>query len=187
MDGIVAVNTAPWASTNTAQQLAEMEARLATDPEWLGGRYYGKGSGAKAVLTEIRVETLKRYGIEASLAARFPDPAKRELAIRQQAANWAKNWDANSLLILRRALIGFDARREFNKVKSRVLYILCRTDELFPPKIAPAVCDALRAAGVPVRYFQLDSDLGHSSAGPEHAKWSPVLREFLAPLIARVP
>ncbi len=187
MDGIVAVNTAPWAATNTAQQLADMEARLATDPEWLGGRYYGKNGGAKGVLTEIRIETLKRYGIEANLAPRFPDPAKREAAIREQAANWAKNWDANSLLILRRALIGFDARREFNKVKSRVLYILCRTDQLFPPRIAPAVCDALRSAGVPVRYFELDSDLGHSSAGPEHAKWSPVLREFLAPLIARVP
>ena len=27
---------------------------------------------------------------------------------------------------------------------------------------------------------------GHSSSGPEHAKWSPVLREFLAPLLARL-
>ena len=90
-------------------------------------------------------------------------------------------------MILRRALLGFDARREFNKIKARILYILCRTDQLFPPKIAPAVLDGLRAARVPVRYFELDSDLGHSSAGPEHAKWSPVLREFLAPLVARVP
>ena len=36
------------------------------------------------------------------------------------------------------------------------------------------------------RYFELDSDLGHSSSGPEHAKWSPVLRGFLAPLVARL-
>jgi len=185
MDAIVAVNTAPWASADTDKQLAEMRARLATDPQWHGGRYYGKG-GAKAVLTEIRVETLKRYGIEANLSARYPDPAEREAAIRETAANWARNWDANSLLILRRALIGFDARPDFRKIKARVLYLLCRSDALFPPKIAPAVMQALAEAGVAARYFEIDSDLGHSSAGPEHAKWSPVLREFLAPLVARV-
>ena len=43
---------------------------------------------------------------------------------------------------------------------------------------------ALTDAGVSARYFEIDSDLGHSSSGPEHAKWSPVLREFLAPLTA---
>jgi hypothetical protein len=30
---------------------------------------------------------LKRYGIETALAPRFPDPAAREAAIREQAAN----------------------------------------------------------------------------------------------------
>jgi hypothetical protein len=44
---------------------------------------------------------------------------------------------------------------------------------------------ALGEAGVEARYFEIDSDLGHSSSGPEHAKWSPALREFLMPLIAR--
>ena len=67
-----------------------------------------------------------------------------------------------------------------------MLYVLCRSDALFPPKIAPAVIDALKAAGVEARYFEIDSDLGHSSSGPEHAKWSPALREFLEPLVARV-
>ncbi len=185
MDAIVPVNTAPWASVNTDKQLAEVQARLATDPEWNGGRYYGTG-GCKAVLTEIRIETLKRYGIEASLAPRYPDPAAREAAIRELAAKWAANWDANSLIILRRALLGFDTRPDFEKIKAKVLYVLCRTDALFPPKIAPGVMQALAEAGVEARYFELDSELGHSSSGPEHAKWSPVLREFLAPLVARV-
>jgi homoserine O-acetyltransferase len=209
MDAIVPVNTAPWASANTDKQLAEMQARLATDPEWHGGRYYGpsgaksggaksggaksggaksggaKSGGAKTVLAEIRVETLKRYGIEASLAPRYPDPAERDRAIREAAVKWATNWDANSLLILRRALLGFDTRPDFRKIKATVLYVLCRTDALFPPKIAPGVMQALDAAGVAARYFEIDSDLGHSSSGPAHAKWSPVLREFLAPLVVR--
>src|SRR5580704_11603280 len=185
MDAIVPVNTAPWASVNTDKQLAELQARLASDPDWHGGRYYGKAA-CKTVLTDIRVETLKRYGIETALAPRLPDPVAREAAIRDQAANWAAKWDANSLIILRRALLGFDTRPDFARIKAKVLYILCRTDALFPPKIAPDVIKALTAAGVEARYFELDSDLGHSSSGPEHAKWSPVLREFLAPLVARL-
>jgi homoserine O-acetyltransferase/O-succinyltransferase len=184
MDGIVAVNTAPWASVNTDKQLAEVTAKLAADPEWRGGRYHGKGA-PKTALIDIRVETLKRYGIDANLATRYPDPAEREAAIRETAAAWADKWDAHSLIVLRRALLGFDTRPDFDKIKAKVLYILCRTDNLFPPKIAPDVMKALAAAGVEARFFELDSDLGHSSAGPEHAKWSPTLREFLAPLVAQ--
>jgi homoserine O-acetyltransferase len=67
-----------------------------------------------------------------------------------------------------------------------VPHILCRTDALFPPKIAPDVIRGLTEAGVEARYFELDSDLGHSPSGPEHVKWSPVLGEFLAPLVARL-
>jgi hypothetical protein len=53
------------------------------------------------------------------LAPRFPDPAAREAAIREQAANW----DANSLIILRRALLGVDTRPDFAWIKAKVLYI----------------------------------------------------------------
>jgi homoserine O-acetyltransferase len=182
MDAIVPVVTAPRAR-NVEQSLAELVARLATDPEWNGGRYYDRG-GAKTVLSELRVEMLKRNGIEAALAPRFPGREEREAEISRQAVDWAGRWDANSLVILRRGTIGYDTVKDFPKIKARVLYVLCRTDRLFPPSIAPAVMDALATAGVDARYFEIDSDLGHSASGPEHAKWSPALREFLAPLMA---
>jgi homoserine O-acetyltransferase len=183
MDGIVPVVTAPKAR-NVEQSLSELRARLATDPEWSDGWYYEKG-GAKTVLTEIRVEMLKRNGIEAALASRYPDPEPRETEIRKQAEDWARRWDANSLVILRRGTLGYDTVKDFHKIKARVLYVLCRTDRLFPPSIAPEVMRALAAAGVEARYFEIDSELGHSASGPEHAKWSPALREFLAPLVVR--
>jgi len=183
MDGIVAVVTAPR-SSNVEKSLAELQERLATDPQWNGGWYYDRG-GAKTVLTEIRAETLKCYGIEAALTARYPDPAQREAEIRRRAAEWAQHWDANSLVILRRATLGFDTIPEFPKIKAKVLYVLCRSDRVFPPTIAPRYLDALKAAGVDARYFEIDSDLGHSASGPDHAKWDPTLREFLAPLLAK--
>jgi homoserine O-acetyltransferase/O-succinyltransferase len=184
MDAIAAVVTAPR-SQNAEKSLAELEARLATDPEWHGGNYYGHG-GAKSVLTQMRFETLMRYGYNEQLAGRYPDRAAREQAIRQLAADWARNWDANSLVILRRATIGFDTVKDFSTIRAKVLYVLCRSDVLFPPTLAPGVMKDLAASGVEARYFELDSDLGHSASGPEHAKWSPVLREFLAPLIAKL-
>lgn len=60
MDGIVPVVTDPRAQ-NVEKSLAELQARLSADPEWNGGSYYHRG-GAKAVLTKLRVEMLKRYG-----------------------------------------------------------------------------------------------------------------------------
>jgi homoserine O-acetyltransferase/O-succinyltransferase len=62
-------------------------------------------------------------------------------------------------------------------------YVRCRTDKLFPPAIAPAVMKN-SPPGVEARYFEVDSKHGHSASGPEHAKWSPVLRELLTPLVA---
>ncbi len=184
MDAIVAVVTAPR-SQNAERSLAELEARLATDPEWNGGRYYRLG-GAKTVLTQMRFETLMRYGYNEQLAGRYPDKAARERAIRQLAADWARGWDANSLVILRRATIGFDTVKDFARIRAKVLYVLCRSDVLFPPSLTPGVMQDLTAAGVEARYFEIDSDLGHSASGPEHAKWSPALREFLAPLVAKL-
>jgi homoserine O-acetyltransferase len=182
IDAIVPVVTAPTARGDVAESLTELKARLATDPEWNGGWYYDKG-GAKTVLTDLRVETLKRYGIEAALAARYPDRDTREAEIRRQATDWANRFDANSLVILRRATLGYDTVKEFGKIKAKVLYVLCRTDRLFPPSLAPGVMNALAAAGVDACYYEIDSELGHSASGPEYAKWSPVLRRFLAPLI----
>jgi homoserine O-acetyltransferase len=183
VDGVVPVVTAPKAQ-NVEQSLTQLEARLATDPEWNGGRYYG--GGAKTVLIELRVEMLKRNGIEAALTPRYPNRESREAEIRKQAVDWATRWDANSLVILRRGTIGYDTVKDFAKIKAKLLYVLCRTDKLFPPSIAPGVMGALAAAGVDARYFEIDSDLGHSASGPEHAKWSPVLRKFLGPLMAKL-
>jgi len=184
IDAIVPVVTAPKAE-NVEHRLAELQARLATDPEWNGGRYYERG-GAKTVLTELRVEMLKRNGIEAALAPRYSDRESREAEIRKQAVDWAARWDTNSLVILRRATIGYDTVKDFAKIQAKVLYVLCRTDRLFPPSMAPGVMRDLAAVGADGRHFEIDSDLGHSASGPEHAKWSPVLREFLEPLIVEL-
>ena len=133
-------------------------------------------------MTAIRVETLQRYGTNEVLARTIADPAARDAELRRQAAAWAKDFDPNSLVTLRKAAVRFDAQRDVAKIRAKLLYVLSRTDKLFPPSIAPGVMDALAKAGVQASYFEIDSELGHVASGPEWAKWGPRLQSFLESL-----
>ena len=182
MDGVVAVVSAPKGGGDISA-LGTLVARLAKDPNWNGGRYYENG-GMADTLTDMRVDTLKLYGIEAQLASKFPDATAREAEVRRVAGVWAREFDANSLVVLRSASIRFNAEKDFPKLKARVLYVLSRTDRLFPPAIAPGVMARLKAAGVQADYFEIDSELGHSASGLDAAKWAPRLEAFMAELAA---
>ena len=73
----------------------------------------------------------------------------------------------------------FDVTAQFGKIKSKVLYVLSRTDKLFPPELEASVMPALKAAGVDADYFLLDSDYGHSASGLDAHLWTPRLRQFM--------
>jgi homoserine O-acetyltransferase len=180
MRAIVAVVTAPKA-TDGDRMVADLRARFAEAPGWNGGHHYGNAEMI-GFMTELRVATLKRYGIEAELASRFPDPAKREAAINQLAEPWAKAFDPNSMIALAQARSHYNAEKDFAKIRAKVLYVLSRTDKLFPPSIAPTVMAKLKAAGVDARYFEIDSDKGHLASGADWQKWDRVLRDFLKSL-----
>ena len=177
MHGIAAVVTAPVAPVGEAAVTALRE-RFAADPAWNGGHHYDRGSMV-ADMTAQRLETLERYGTREVLARTIPDATAREAALRQQAAAWAREFDPNSLITLRKAMVHFDARRDFTRIRARVLYVLSRTDRIFPPSLAPGVMDALAGAGVRARYVEIDTELGHVASGHEWAQWGPALRAFV--------
>jgi homoserine O-acetyltransferase/O-succinyltransferase len=182
MKGIAAVVTAPKLPRERADGNVErLLATLSKDPNWNGGDYYDCG-GVLESMIQIRIATLKTYGIETRLRDTMSDAAQIEAAIRDEAARWARGFDANSLIILAKALRGFDVTAQFSSIKSKVLYVLSRTDRLFPPELAPAVMPALEAAGVDADYFLLDSDYGHSATGRDARKWAPRLRQFMESL-----
>jgi homoserine O-acetyltransferase len=133
-------------------------------------------------MIDIRVATLKSYGIEARLRQSMSDPKQIEAAIRKEATHWAEGFDANSLIILAKALRGFDVTPKFSQIKAKLLYVISRTDKLFPPDIAPGVMKGLKEAGVDADYFLLDSELGHSASGADAQKWAPRLRQFMESL-----
>jgi homoserine O-acetyltransferase len=185
MKGIAAVVTAPALPRERAEgNLLRLFATLTKDPNWNGGDYYDQG-GVLESMIQIRTATLKNYGIETRLREKLSDPDEIEAAIRAEATRWAEGFDANSLIILAKALRGFDVTSQFGDIKAKVLYILSRTDRLFPPELAPMVMPALKSAGVDADYFLLDSDYGHSASGLDAAKWTPRLRQFMDRLLAQ--
>ena len=135
--------------------------------------------GIVETMTAQRVETLQGYGTREILARTIADPGARDAALRRQAAAWAREFDPNSLITLRRASVIFDVVDDFAKIRARVLYVLSRTDRIFPPSLAPGVMAALEKAGVQATYFEIDTELGHVASGPEWAQWGPTLRAFL--------
>ncbi|HVC62460.1 MAG TPA: alpha/beta fold hydrolase [Acetobacteraceae bacterium] len=163
MDGIVPVVSAPQARLNMT---ADTRARFGRDPNWNGGDYYETG-GMAATMIDLRMDTLRRYGMT------------DEAAIRRAAGQWADIFDANSLLILGHAAEQYDVSGMLDRIRVPVLYVLSRTDVLFPPERAPGVMQALRDAGVEATYFEIDSDKGHLASGADAGKWAPALRDFM--------
>jgi len=176
MAGVVPVVSQP--RTRGTRSTEELTSRFEKDANWNGGWHYERG-GIVATMTELRYETLLRYGANEMYAVAHPDQAQREAFIRQRAEAWAREFDPNSMVTLRRALETFDTEPELARIRAKVLYVLSRTDKLFPPSIAPDVMDKLAKAGVDAKYFEIDSDFGHSASGPEWAKWGPTLKAFL--------
>lgn len=103
----------------------------------------------------------------------------------RRATPWAKAFDGNSPVVLRRASVRFDAEKDFATVKARVLHVLSRTDKVFPPSIAPDVMARMKAVGITADYFEIDSEFGRSASGLDAAKWAPRLKTFMADLKKR--
>jgi homoserine O-acetyltransferase/O-succinyltransferase len=173
---LVPVTTSPRMAGAIA--VDALRSQLAADPAWRDGRY--EAGAMVDAMTALREDTLRRYGMDAVLAAQLADAAERAAALRAMARRWAEVFDPHSLLVLGAAANEFDATPGFARLRARVLFVLSTTDALFPPALAPPVMSALRDAGVDAIYEQLNSPYGHLAPGIDAAKWAPALARFLA-------
>jgi homoserine O-acetyltransferase len=178
-DRVVATVTAPRSRGGEAAGAQALLDRFAKDPNWHDGRYAEKGTRPAATLEEMRFETLNGYGYDEILARTEPDAAKRAASIRATARAWAQNYDALSMVVLRRAIGGFDITRDYEKFTPKLLYVLSPTDTLFPASTGPGYVMDMRAAGMDVTYVELPSDAGHVAAMVDAIQWAEILRAFL--------
>jgi homoserine O-acetyltransferase len=175
MAGIISVLAAPRSPPADPEGLRD---RLAQHPDWHGGDFYGRGDLSNA-LTAIRMHTQDAYGLDAVLARSEPDSVRRQATMQDSAARWAQAFDANALYVLLKAAAAFDVTADLQHIKAKVLYVLSRSDLVFPPTLAPTVMAQLEAAGVDGTYVEIDSEAGHFASGADPEKWGPALRTFL--------
>jgi homoserine O-acetyltransferase/O-succinyltransferase len=78
----------------------------------------------------------------------------------------------------------FSAEASLDRITAEVLYVLSRTDAIYPPSMAPAVMDSLRSAGIAADYVEIKSKHGHLASGMDAQQWGPQLRQFLTRISA---
>ena len=147
---------------------------------WNNGHYYDGGKHVEDALVSFRSNILRNYGVVTQLKDQGLSDEASEAELHRQAATWATEFDANSLIILRRCATKFDAKADTAKISAPVLYILSKTDTLFGPELGePTVSHIRELAGVVARYFELDSPFGHRAPSVDWPKWQEALKEFL--------
>jgi homoserine O-acetyltransferase len=188
----IAIATAPKLS---AQNIAFNEvARRAilTDLDFHGGRFYDHGTVPARGLQVARMIGHITYLSDDAMAERFgrtlrrhaPDTALRdeyrftfdvefeiESYLRHQGEKFSRYFDANTYLLITRALDYFDPAREhggdlaaaFAGARSEFLVIAFTTDWRFAPERSREIVAALLANRRRVTYAQIDAAGGHDA------------------------
>jgi homoserine O-acetyltransferase len=160
--------------------IRDLEKQFEAAAGWNNGHYYGGEAGVRHVLIEFRSNVLRNYGVDVELRDRGLDEAAVKAQLQSQAAKWATEFDANSLITLRRCATKYDAKPEAARIAAPLLYILSTTDTLFGPELGKPTIEHIRkVAGIDATYFQLESPYGHRAPSIDWAKWAKVLERFL--------
>lgn len=177
VQGIVVASSSPKGN-HSAKTIHDLIMQFSQHPNWNNGWYYDHG-GIKSALVNLRIRMLAQYGISVPSSDESSHFNVTDKAIHKMAEAWAEKFDANSLIVLRRAAEYRDAEKDFARIKAKVLYVLCKSDNLFPPTYADNVINKLKAYNIDTEYFELDSDKGHVGVLHDAKKWESVLRSFI--------
>ena len=127
-------------------------------------------------LERLRFETLERYGELDWLSERLGSREAGCRKVETLARKWAREFTPESLIVLARAAGRFDARPRAGAIGAPLLYVLSRSDALFPPALA---APTLALLGANASWFEIDSPWGHRGPSHDWAKWAAPLAEFL--------
>jgi len=180
----VAIATTPRLS---AQNIAFNEvARTAirSDPDFHGGDYYAKGVVPKRGLRVARMighitylsddDMAEKFGRSlrtADYAFGFGAEFEVESYLRYQGDKFSEYFDANTYLLITRALDYFDPARAFNgdlvqalaPAQARFLLVSFKTDWRFAPARAREIVEALVVNDRQVVYAEIDAPHGHDA------------------------
>ncbi|MFN8523966.1 MAG: homoserine O-acetyltransferase [Chloroflexota bacterium] len=179
---------------------------IMSDPSWEGGDYYGRATPDLG-LSIARMIGHVTYLSEASMEAKFSRRLRGrerhtydydygvefevESYLRHQGSTFVERFDANSYLVISRAIDYFDLagafgggslERALGRARARFLVMSFSSDWLYPPHQSRAIAEAARAAGLDVTYRNLRSGYGHDAFLLEEARQTRLIKPFLARL-----
>lgn len=188
----------------TAQNIAFNEiARHAilSDPDWSEGHYHAEGRIPARGLALARMVGHLTYMSADGMADRFgrelrsgdaQDPVEFQVEsyLRYQGHQFSTRFDANTYVLMTRALDCFDIARRFEgdlvaamaATRAQFLLLSFSSDWRFPPARSRELTDALLAASRPVTYADIPADAGHDSFLLD----VPGYRQLLSAYLARV-
>jgi homoserine O-acetyltransferase len=194
----VAVATAPNLS---AQNIAFNEVArraIVTDPDFHGGHFYAHGVVPKRGLRVARMIGHITYLSDDAMAEKFGRSLRNgqlgystqeiefeiESYLRYQGDKFSDYFDANTYLLITRALDYFDPAREhggdlaraFAAARCRFLVVSFTTDWRFAPERSREIVKALVDNRLSVSYAEIDAPHGHDAFLLEDPRYHGVLR-----------
>jgi homoserine O-acetyltransferase len=159
---------------------------IQTDPEFHEGRYLDQACVPTRGLALARMVGHITYLSDDAMASKFGrdlrsgtlDQGAEEAVefqvqsyLRYQGNQFSGSFDANTYILMTRALDYFDLAREygddpvaaFRHARCSFLVISFSTDWRFPPRRSREIVDALIAADRPVTYTEIDAQEGHDA------------------------
>lgn len=171
----------------SAQNIAFNEvARQAifSDPDFHQGRYYEYQTVPQRGLMLARMLGHITYLSEASMRAKFGRELREgklsfgfdtefqvESYLRYQGSSFVSRFDANTYLLMTKALDYFDPAAEFNddpiaavaNIQARCFVLSFRSDWRFPPARSREIVRAMIHAGIDVTYAEVEEHQGHDA------------------------
>ena len=176
---------------------------IITDPEFHGGDYYAHGVVPKRGLSVARMighitylsdddmaekfgRTLRAPSSDGSWRYGYDVEFEVESYLRYQGEKFSKYFDANTYLLITRALdyfdparaTGGDLTRALAPAKAKYLLVSFSTDWRFPPARSREIVKALLNNAAPVTYAEIDAPHGHDAFLLEDARYHAVVREY---------
>ena len=169
---------------------------ITTDPDWQGGDFYGTGrvpDRGMAVARQVgHITYLSRHAFREKFGRRLQDRdaisfdlGEADFAVesylRYQGQRFVERFDANTYLLMSRALTYFDLELPGAFAGARAAYTLLSfsSDFMYPPSDSEELAAALRAAGREVEHVCLETTYGHDSFLLEEEAQAPYIATAL--------
>ncbi|MBI0097142.1 MULTISPECIES: homoserine O-acetyltransferase [Snodgrassella] len=193
------IASAPRLSTQNIAFNDVARQAILTDPDFCQGQYAQQQKIPRRGLRIARMMGHITYLAEDGLGKKFGRQMRQpnyqydynvefevESYLRYQGDKFAEVFDANSYLLMTKALDYFDPARDYDgnlvaavsAIQARILIASFSSDWRFSPRRSQELLDALVAANKPVQYIALKSAHGHDAFLMEDADYQTAIRIY---------